>query len=88
VQRRYGKLPWKQVVAPAIRLAGEGFSVSWRLAGAIARDADLLQNRAAQQIFTRNGKPLQPGDLLVQRNLAQTLRAIAHIMREIIMREI
>lgn len=77
VHQRYGKLPWKTVVAPAIGLAAQGFPVSWRLSGAIARQETLQQNPAGRQIFTRDGKPLQPGETLIQRDLAQTLRTIA-----------
>ncbi|MBF2027090.1 MAG: gamma-glutamyltransferase [Oscillatoriales cyanobacterium C42_A2020_001] len=77
VHRRYGKLPWKAVVAPSIQLAEEGFLVNPGLVNAIARQQTLQNNPAARQIFTRNGKPLSIGDRLVQRDLAQTLRAIA-----------
>ncbi|MBW4579918.1 MAG: gamma-glutamyltransferase [Tildeniella nuda ZEHNDER 1965/U140] len=77
VQRRYGKLPWKAVVASAVQLARKGFPVSWRLAAAIAQQKTLQQNPAARQIFTRNGVPLQAGDRLVQTDLAQTLTALA-----------
>ena len=78
VQHRYGKLPWKTVVAPATQLAAKGFLVSWRLADAIAQQKTLQQNPAARKIFTRNGKPLQAGDRLVQSDLAQTLQAVAN----------
>lgn len=78
VQHRYGKLPWKTVVAPAIQLAAKGFPVSWRLADAIAQQKTLQQNPAARKIFTRNGMPLQPGDQLVQADLAKTLTSIAN----------
>ncbi len=77
VHRRYGKLPWREVVAPSIRLAADGFTVSPRLASAITRQTTLRQNPAARQIFTRAGEPLQPGDRLIQTDLANTLRAIA-----------
>ncbi len=77
VQSRYGKLPWKTVVAPATQLAAKGFPVSWRLAAAIAQQKTLQQNPAARQIFTRNGVPLQAGDRLVQADLAQTLTQVA-----------
>ncbi len=78
VHRRYGKLPWKTVVTPAIALADRGFSVSSRFVAAIDSSPALLANPAARQVFTRNGtQPLQPGDRLVQRDLAQTLKAIA-----------
>jgi gamma-glutamyltranspeptidase/glutathione hydrolase len=77
VHRRYGRLPWRVVVAPAIELAERGFPVSSRLAGAIARQSTLQRNPAARQIFTRNGTPLAPGTPLQQLDLARTLRAIA-----------
>lgn len=77
VHQRYGKLPWKTVVAPAIRLASEGFNVSPALANAIAGQQTLQQNPAARQIFTRHGKPLAVGDRLIQTDLAKTLTAIA-----------
>jgi gamma-glutamyltranspeptidase/glutathione hydrolase len=77
VQRRYGRLAWKDVVTPAARLAKEGFPVSWRLAEAIARRQLLQQNPAARQIFTRQGIPLTVGDRLIQHDLAETLQTIA-----------
>lgn len=77
VHRRYGKLPWKTVVAPSIALAKQGFPVSSKFVAAIDSSPALLKNPAARQIFTRNGTTLQPGDRLVQRDLALTLSAIA-----------
>ncbi|MBL1178086.1 gamma-glutamyltransferase [Pantanalinema sp. GBBB05] len=77
VHQQYGRLPWKTVVAPAIQLAENGFPVSPRLLAAINRST-LLADPTARQIFTRNGTtPLRLGDVLVQRDLAKTLRAIA-----------
>lgn len=77
VHRQYGRLPWKTVVAPAIQLAEDGFPVSPRLLAAI-NQSTLLADPTARQIFTRNGTtPLRLGDLLVQRDLARTLKAIA-----------
>jgi gamma-glutamyltranspeptidase / glutathione hydrolase len=76
--RKYGKLPWRTVVAPAIRLAREGFNVSEIYTEqAKSKQKLLATNPAARAIFTRNGKPLQPGERLVQRDLARTLIAIA-----------
>jgi gamma-glutamyltranspeptidase / glutathione hydrolase len=77
VHRQYGKLPWRTLVAPAIRLADQGFPVSWRLAAAIAAQQSLRTQLAARQIFTRNGVPLQLGDRLIQTDLAKTLTAVA-----------
>jgi gamma-glutamyltranspeptidase/glutathione hydrolase len=76
--RQYGKLPWRTVVAPAIKLAREGFTVSeLYTVQAKSKQKLLASNAAARAIFTRNGKPLQPGERLVQRDLARTLISIA-----------
>ncbi|WP_310418212.1 gamma-glutamyltransferase, partial [Chamaesiphon sp. OTE_8_metabat_110] len=76
--RKYGKLPWRTVVAPSIRLAREGFNVSEIYAEqARSKQKLLATNPAARAIFMRNGKPLQPGERLVQRDLARTLISIA-----------
>ncbi len=76
--RKYGKLPWGRVVAPAIRLARDGFNVSEIYTEqAQSKQKLLTSNPAARQIFTRNGQPFQPGERLVQRDLARTLIAVA-----------
>jgi gamma-glutamyltranspeptidase / glutathione hydrolase len=78
VHKKYGKLPWRSVVLPAIRLARDGFTVSELYTEqAISKQKLLASNPAARAIFTRNGQPLQPGDRLVQRDLARTLIAVA-----------
>lgn len=77
--RRYGRLSRAAVMAPAIRLAREGFVLT-------RADTDILdttlarlrQDPEAARIFLRpDGTPLQPGDRLVQADLARTLAAIA-----------
>ncbi len=75
--QRYGKLPWKEAVAPSVHLAQDGFLVSKRLSDAIARRELLQQSPVARSIFTHNGKPLQPGERLIQKDLAKTLQTIA-----------
>ncbi|OUL31576.1 gamma-glutamyltransferase [Nostoc sp. 106C] len=82
VHRRYGKLPWREVVQPAIALAKNGFTLSrlvtYRSLPAFEnRKQVILSNPAAREIFTRNGEYYQPGEKLVQRDLAKTLEAIA-----------
>jgi gamma-glutamyltranspeptidase / glutathione hydrolase len=78
VHRQYGKLPWAKLVAPSIRYAQDGFVVSQKFVSAVeSRKEAILSNRAATQVFTRNGKLYQAGDKLVQRDLARTLQAIA-----------
>lgn len=76
--QKYGKLPWRSVVAPAIKLARDGFIVSEIYTEqAKSKQKLLASNPAAREIFTRNGQPLQPGERLVQRDLARTLTAVA-----------
>ncbi|MBE9128502.1 gamma-glutamyltransferase, partial [Coleofasciculus sp. LEGE 07081] len=75
----YGTMTRQQVMAGAIRLAEEGFRLS---AGDIERLHPQTKLFAQQPnvaaIFLQNGKPYQVGERLVQRELGQTLRAIAH----------
>jgi gamma-glutamyltranspeptidase/glutathione hydrolase len=82
VHQRYGKLPWAEVVKPAIALAKDGFilspQVTWRSITAYEdRKQAILTNPAARAIFTRNGELYQPGEKLVQRDLAKTLTEIS-----------
>jgi gamma-glutamyltranspeptidase / glutathione hydrolase len=76
--QKYGKLPWRVVVQPSIDLARKGFKVSdLYTVQAKSKQKLLATNPAARQIFTRNGQPLQPGDKLIQTDLARTLTLIA-----------
>lgn len=76
--RKLGKLPWKDLVAPAIRLAQEGFVVDEGLARSLTvYQTDLRRDPEAARIFLREGAPLKVGERLVQRELAATLRLIS-----------
>ena len=73
-----GSLPWADLLAPAITLAGEGFPVSPSLAQALHGSRDLLGAfPASRQIFFQGDEPLAEGDKLVQKDLAATLQRIA-----------
>jgi len=76
--RQYGRLPWAALFAPAIRLAGDGFVVSPRLAGEL-RDEPYLKNDPAARayFYDANGVPHPAGYLLKNPQLAETLRRIA-----------
>ena len=82
---QYGSLPRADVMRDAIRLADDGWEVDWPLSLAFSQYYDrLTPYPASREIFLRpDGSPrrsptgLEPGDLLVQRDLAQSLRAIA-----------
>lgn len=74
---RFAKLSWKQLLQPAIALAENGFSLT-------EEEAKLLNEHRADFLkFNKNPYPFvqekewQGGDLLVQKDLAKTLRRIA-----------
>jgi gamma-glutamyltranspeptidase/glutathione hydrolase len=76
--RRYGRLPFADVVAPAVRLAREGFVLDGDRAGGIRSDADRLSLFPASATqFLPGGEPPDSGDVLVQPDLARALQAIA-----------
>ncbi len=78
-RREYGRLPRAKVMAPAIKLAREGYVLS-------RADTDILDNKierfgkdpVARRIFLKpDGTPFKPGERLVQKELAATLELIA-----------
>lgn len=78
IARRYGRLPLTVTLAPAIRLAEQGFRVDriYRRMAAFRRKA-LRASKDAARIFLRQGKVPDEGTLIVQQDLAATLRSIA-----------
>ncbi len=75
---KWGTLTRAQVMAPAIRLARDGFIISPLLARTIvSSQTKLLTDSLAAARFLPNGQPLRPGDRLVQPELAATLDIIA-----------
>jgi gamma-glutamyltranspeptidase/glutathione hydrolase len=76
--KTYGSLKLADVMAPAIRLAENGFPVSKRLAHEFEAERPALQRFAlSRRIFLNDGKMFQPGDILRQPELAATLKRIA-----------
>jgi len=74
-QRCYGRLPLAQVMAPAIRLAAQGFPVSRELSDSLAAAAPRLQaDPVSRRLFL---PPPVPGTVLRQSELAASLRRIA-----------
>ena len=78
-QRKYGKLTRAQVMKPAIKLAREGFILNRGDTDILDTTIQPIKNdpEAARLFLRRDGSPLQPGDRLVQKDLAKTLEAIA-----------
>ncbi|BBB58904.1 gamma-glutamyltransferase [Undibacterium sp. KW1] len=76
--RKYGSMKWKDVIAPAIRLAEQGFEISPHLAELIDSSKNQLGKwSASRAIFFKDGKPMLAGERLLQKDLAQSLRLIA-----------
>src|SRR5260370_34725741 len=77
-RRKYGKLTLAQVMAPAMRLAEQGFPVSEKLARELAAHRSLLERfPMSKRIFLKDGALYQPGEILRQPELAATLKRIA-----------
>lgn len=75
---RFGRLPLAQVMAPAVRLAEDGFPVGQILAQMIVEDsAKLRRFPAAYAHFWPDGKPLAEGQVLRNPELAASLRLVA-----------
>lgn len=77
-QAKFGSLPLATVMAPAIRLAEEGFIVDSALARSISAKKNVIARYAGAEVFLPGGSPPAPGSRLVQTDLAKTLRTIAH----------
>lgn len=77
--RKYGRLPWARLAAPAIALAQNGFRLDYLTAQSLSRPSTvklLARFPESNRIFLRNGRYYQAGELFVQRDLARTLRRI------------
>ncbi|SHH48075.1 gamma-glutamyltransferase [Marivita hallyeonensis] len=75
---KWGQSDWAGLFAEAIELAEGGFTVSPRLAGMVAGDADRLGRfRATQEYFFPGGTAIAEGDTLTNAAYANTLRLIA-----------
>jgi gamma-glutamyltranspeptidase/glutathione hydrolase len=77
--QRFGKLPWKDLVLPAVRLAEEGFLIDGPLATSLnGVVTSSPANPELRQVFGKGGAAdWKAGDRLVQKDLARTLRLIA-----------
>lgn len=76
---RSGKLPWRVLFGPAIRLAGDGFAITPRLASTLAFASDIagLDPAARALFFGPDGAPLPVGTVVRNPALAATFEKIA-----------
>lgn len=75
-EQKYGKLGLKTVIAPAIKLAREGYALTWNEADDL-HDQYLAKFPESRRVFQRNGDYYQPGEAFRQPDLARTLERIA-----------
>lgn len=75
--QKYGKLPWRTLIQPAVDLAQKGFMVDSQLANALKNLASKnKQFKTTWRIFGRNGDFYKTGETLKQPELAKTLGRI------------
>lgn len=74
--QKYGSLPWKTLVQPAVTLASEGFVVHAKLALGIADHIQRLQNRGIKVNFAKYFAAAKADQVFKQTELASTLERI------------
>ncbi len=78
MHQRHGRLPWRQLLAPAIELAERGFAIGPRLHRLLDTDPLLrLDPQALALFYDRQGRALAPGQRLRNPELGWALRRIA-----------
>ena len=75
-EQKYGKLTLRQVMAPAIRLARDGYALTW-IEARDMHDRHLAEFAESRRVFQRNGDYYKPGEIFRQPDLARTLERIA-----------
>ncbi|RKQ69844.1 gamma-glutamyltransferase [Oceanibaculum indicum] len=77
MQAKYGKLPFADVIEPAIQAARRGFTVSHYLNGAIKEhEADLAADAEIARLMLPGGTPAEPGSRMVMGDYADSLRQV------------
>ncbi len=75
---RFGVIPFKELIQPAVNFASEGFPVCRELAVALHKKQDLIMdNGNLSQVFISNGQVAKMGQVVRLKNLAHTLEIIA-----------
>jgi gamma-glutamyltranspeptidase / glutathione hydrolase len=76
--QKYGTKPLNDVLAPAIEIAEQGFPITVGLGRSLANSREKLEKYpSTTKVWFKDGKPRETGDVLVNKDLGRTLRAIA-----------
>jgi len=76
--QKYGTKSLSDVFAPAIEIAEQGFPITSSLAQGLAGGKEKLSKYpSTTKLWFKDGQPLQMGDILINKDLARTLRTIA-----------
>jgi gamma-glutamyltranspeptidase/glutathione hydrolase len=76
-EEHFGKLGLQRVIAPAIRLARDGYPLSWNNARLMTEDKAMAEFPDSKRIFQNEGKGWHQNDIFKQPQLARTLERIA-----------
>lgn len=76
--RKYGSKPWAELLRPAIEMAEKGVEVSWAEARSMCGGRRVMEEfEESRRIFLKGGACWEPGERLVQPELAAVLKRIA-----------
>ena len=77
LSREHGRLPWRRLVEPALRLARDGVDFPPAHAACLAMLAPVMTMNEGAAIYAPGGELLQAGDRLLQPGLVAALEALA-----------
>jgi len=75
MSQNYGNLEWSELFQPAIKVSEEGFVLNRRIAGMIGYAFDSFPEHA-KEFYGKDGRPLQEGEKLVQKDLANSFKMV------------
>src|SRR5713226_4245130 len=76
--KKYGTRGYAALLGPAIEAAGKGHALSfWSASNYVEAATKLSKFPSSVRVLLKNGRPFEPGDLVVQADLARTLETIA-----------
>jgi len=80
--QKYGRLPWNDLLTPAIELADKGFQLTEKEASQLNAERNVFLNNSAIIPAFVSQQPWEFRDWLIQKDLANTLRTIAEKGRD------